>query len=73
MSSMWGLTQSGNIEFEFTDSVLKVSEDTFGDEGTLLPFLTEYIGKEYEGLFIIFLPRQIILARPMTRKGSISI
>ena len=44
------LTQFGNIEFEFVDSVLKVSEDTYGDEGTLLPFLTEYLGKEYEGL-----------------------
>ena len=41
MSSMWGLTQFGNIEFEFADSVLKVSEDTYGDEGTLLPFLIE--------------------------------
>ena len=45
------LTQFGNIEFEFADSVLKVSEDTYGDEGTLFPFLTEYLGKEYEGLF----------------------
>ena len=45
------LTQSGNIEFEFADSVLKVCEDTYGDDGTLLPFLTEYLGKEYEGLF----------------------
>lgn len=41
----------GNIEFEFADSVLKVSEDTYGDDGALLPFLTEYLGKEYEGLF----------------------
>lgn len=45
------LTQFGNIEFEFADSVLKVSEDTYGDEGMLLSFLTEYLGKEYEGLF----------------------
>ena len=45
------LTQFGNIEFEFADSVLKVSEDTYGDDGTLLPFLTEYLGKEYDGLF----------------------
>ena len=28
------ITQFGNIEFEFADSVLKVSEDTYGDEGT---------------------------------------
>ena len=45
------LTKSGNIEFEFADSVLKVCEDTYGDDGTLLPFLTEYLGKEYDGLF----------------------
>ena len=45
------ITQFGNIEFEFSDSVLKVCEDTYGDDGTLPPFLTEYLGKEYEGLF----------------------
>ena len=45
------ITQSGNIELEFADSVLKVCEDTYGDDGTLLPFLTEYLGKEYDGLF----------------------
>ena len=45
------ITQSGNIEFEFADSVLRVCEDTYGDDGTLLPFLTEYLGKEYDGLF----------------------
>ena len=45
------VTEFGNIEFEFADSVLKLSEDTYGDEGTLLTFLTEYLGKEYEGLF----------------------
>ena len=45
------ITQFGNIEFEFADSVLKVCEDTYGDDGTLLPFLIEYLGKEYEGLF----------------------
>ena len=26
------VTEFGNIEFEFADSVLKVSEDTYGDE-----------------------------------------
>ena len=31
--------------------MLKVCEDTYGDDGTLLPFLIEYLGKEYEGLF----------------------
>ena len=45
------ITQSGNIEFEFADSVLKVCEDCF----------------------IIFLARQITLARPTTKKESISI
>ena len=45
------ITQFGNIEFEFADSVLKVSEDTYGDEGMLLPFLLEYLGEDYQGLF----------------------
>ena len=39
----------GNIEFEFADSVLKLSEDTYGDEGTLLTFLTEYLGTSVPG------------------------
>ena len=43
------------------------------DDGTLLPFLIEYLGKEYEGLFYHISARQITLGRPMTRKGSISI
>ena len=45
------ITQFGNIEFEFADSVLKVSEDTYGDEGMLLPFLVEYLGEDYQDLF----------------------
>jgi hypothetical protein len=45
---MWGLTK---IEFDYVDSVLKVSEDTYGDEGTMLPFLVKYLGEDYEGLF----------------------
>lgn len=45
------LTQFGNIEFDYVDSVLKVSEDTYGDEGTMLPFLVKYLREDYEGLF----------------------
>lgn len=45
------LAESGNIEFEYTDSVLKVNEDTYGDEGAMLPFLVEYLEEDYEGLF----------------------
>ena len=45
------LTQFGNIKFEYADSVLKVREDTYGDEGMMLPFLVNYLGEEYEGLF----------------------
>ncbi len=45
------VTQFGKIEFEYTDSVLKVNEDTYGDEGTMLPFLIEYLGENYAGLF----------------------
>lgn len=45
------ITEFGNIEFEFTDSALKVCEDTWGDEGAMLPFLTEYLGADYDGLF----------------------
>ena len=45
------VTQFGKIEFDYVDSVLKVSEDTYGDEGTMLPFLVEYLGEEYDGLY----------------------
>ena len=45
------VAEVGKVEFEYADSVLKVSEDTYGDEGTMLPFLVEYLGEEYEGLF----------------------
>jgi hypothetical protein len=45
------VTQFGKIEFDYVDSVLKVSEDTYGDEGTMLPFLVKYLGEDYEGLF----------------------
>ena len=31
--------------------MLKVSEDTYGDEGMLLPFLLEYLGEDNQGLF----------------------
>jgi hypothetical protein len=39
----------------------------------MLPFLVEYLGEEYEGLFIVYPTRQITLARPITRKGSTSV
>lgn len=45
------IIQFGNIEFEYIDSVLKVNEDTYGDPGEMLPFLEEYLGADYEGLF----------------------
>lgn len=45
------VTEFGKIEFEYADSVLKVREETYGDEGTMLPFLLEYLGDEYAGLF----------------------
>ena len=45
------VTQFGKIEFEYGDSVLRVSEDTYGDEGTMLPFLVDYLGEEYDGLY----------------------
>ena len=45
------MIQAGNIEFEYTDSILKVKEDTYGDEGSMLPFLIEYLGEDYNGLF----------------------
>jgi len=49
--SIRNIIQAGNIKFEYTDSILKVTEDTYADEGTMLPFLVEYLGEEYEGLF----------------------
>lgn len=45
------VTQFGKIEFDYVDFVLKVSEDTYGDEGTMLPFLAKYLGEDYKGLF----------------------
>ena len=49
--SIRNIIQARKIKFEYTDSILKVTEDTYADEGTMLPFLVEYLGEEYEGLF----------------------
>ena len=41
----------GRIEYEYNDSVLRIKEDTYADEGTMLPLLYALLGEDCPGLY----------------------
>ena len=41
----------GRIEYEYNDSVLRIKEDTYADEGTMLPLLYALLGEACPGLY----------------------
>ena len=41
----------GRIEYEYNDSVLRIEEDTYADEGTMLPLLYALLGEDCPGLY----------------------
>ena len=41
----------GRIEYEYNDSVLRIEEDTYADEGTMLPLLYALLGEDCHGLY----------------------
>lgn len=41
----------GRIEYEYNDSVLRIKEDTYADEGTMLPLLYALLGEDCQGLY----------------------
>lgn len=44
-------TDSGNIEYEYDGTVLRINEDTYADEGTMLPLLYALLGEDCPGLY----------------------
>lgn len=41
----------GRIEYEYDGAVLRINEDTYADEGTMLPFLYALLGEDCPGLY----------------------
>ena len=41
----------GRIEYEYDGTVLRINEDTYADEGTMLPFLYALLGEDCPGLY----------------------
>ena len=41
----------GRIEYEYNDSVLRINEDTYADEGAMLPFLYALLGEDCPELY----------------------
>ena len=41
----------GRIEYEYNDSVLRIKEDTYADEGAMLPLLYALLGEDCPGLY----------------------
>jgi len=41
----------GRIEYEYNDSVLRIKEDTYADEGTMLPLIYALLGEDCPGLY----------------------
>lgn len=41
----------GRIEYEYNDSVLRINEDTYADEGAMLPLLYALLGEDCPGLY----------------------
>jgi hypothetical protein len=45
------LLNAGNIEYEYDGNVLRINEDTYADEGMMLPLLYAMLGEECKGLY----------------------
>ena len=41
----------GRIEYEYDGAVLRINEDTYADEGTMLPLLYALLGEDCPGLY----------------------
>ena len=41
----------GRIEHQYDGTVLRINEDTYADEGTMLPFLYALLGEDCPGLY----------------------
>lgn len=41
----------GRIEYEYDGTVLRINEDTYADEGAMLPFLYALLGEDCPGLY----------------------
>lgn len=41
----------GRIEYEYDGTVLRINEDTYADEGAMLPFLYALLGEDCHGLY----------------------
>lgn len=41
----------GRIEYEYDGTVLRINEDTYADEGTMLPLLYALLGEDCPGLY----------------------
>ena len=41
----------GRIEYQYDGTVLRINEDTYADEGTMLPFLYALLGEDCPGLY----------------------
>lgn len=44
-------TNFGTLEYEYDGAVLRINEDTYADEGTILPFLYALLGEDCPGLY----------------------
>ena len=50
-SSSRHILDVGRIEYQYDGTVLRINEDTFADEGTMLTFLYALLGEDCPGLY----------------------
>ena len=50
-SSSRHILDVGRIEYQYDGTVLRINEDTYADEGTMLPFLYALLGEDCPGLY----------------------
>lgn len=50
-SSSRHILDVGRIEHQYDGTVLRINEDTYADEGTMLPFLYALLGEDCPGLY----------------------
>ena len=50
-SSSRHILDAGRIEHQYDGTVLRINEDTYADEGTMLPFLYALLGEDCPGLY----------------------